>query len=103
MDRRSFTKLCGLLGISAAFPISAALRSQLKKTRVGIIGAGAAGMCTGYLLKALGVEYTLFEASSRVGGRIKEDNTFADFPLSLGAEWLHVCLLYTSPSPRDED
>lgn len=90
MDRRSFTKLCGLLGISAAFPLNAALKLQLKNKRVGIIGAGAAGMCTGYLLKALGVEYTLFEASSRIGGRIKEENTFADFPLSLGAEWLHV-------------
>ncbi|MEI8638449.1 FAD-dependent oxidoreductase [Vibrio coralliilyticus] len=90
MDRRSFTKLCGLLGISAAFPLNAALKLQLKNKRVGIIGAGAAGMCTGYLLKELGVEYTLFEASSRIGGRIKEENTFADFPLSLGAEWLHV-------------
>ncbi|KJY86083.1 hypothetical protein TW84_20530 [Vibrio neptunius] len=67
MDRRSFAKLCGLLGISAVFPVSAALNPQLKNKRVGIIGAGAAGMCTGCLLKALGVEHTLFEASSRIG------------------------------------
>lgn len=38
--------------------------------KVGIIGAGAAGLYAAVLLDSLGIEYDLIEASSRVGGRI---------------------------------
>lgn len=38
--------------------------------KVGIIGAGAAGLYAAVLLDSLGFEYDLIEASDRVGGRI---------------------------------
>ncbi|KFY35840.1 hypothetical protein V494_05565 [Pseudogymnoascus sp. VKM F-4513 (FW-928)] len=38
--------------------------------KVGIIGAGAAGLYAAVLLDSLGIEYDIIEASDRVGGRI---------------------------------
>ena len=32
----------------------------------------------------------MIEATSKYGGRFKTDNDFTDFPIPLGAEWLHV-------------
>ena len=55
-----------------------------------IIGAGAAGMATAYLLQQLDIEYQILEADSSYGGRFRRTNDFADFPIPLGAEWLHV-------------
>lgn len=37
---------------------------------VGIIGGGFAGMYAGLILQSLGIEFEVFEASDRVGGRI---------------------------------
>lgn len=59
------------------------------KGKVIVIGAGAAGMMAGYLLKQYGVDFQILEASNRIGGRIKELSGFADFPIDLGAEWIH--------------
>lgn len=55
-----------------------------------IIGAGAAGLAAGYLLNQNGINFQILEASSTYGGRMKRTTTFADFPIPLGAEWLHV-------------
>ena len=41
-----------------------------KKPLVGIIGGGFAGMYAGLILQSLGIEFEIFEASDRVGGRI---------------------------------
>lgn len=38
--------------------------------KVGIIGAGAAGLYAAILLESLGIEYDIHEASDRIGGRI---------------------------------
>ncbi|WP_046745238.1 flavin monoamine oxidase family protein [Kordia zhangzhouensis] len=40
------------------------------KPLVGIIGGGFAGMYAGLILQSLGIEFEIFEASNRVGGRI---------------------------------
>ena len=42
-------------------------KEQLK---VGIIGAGIAGLYTAYLLDSIGVPYEILEASYRIGGRL---------------------------------
>lgn len=60
------------------------------KGKVLIVGAGAAGMTAGYLLKRHGVDFKILEATSSYGGRIKKSESFTDFPLDLGAEWIHV-------------
>ena len=41
-----------------------------QKPMVGIIGGGFAGMYAGLILQSLGIEFEIFEASDRVGGRI---------------------------------
>src|SRR6188768_658141 len=69
---------------------------------VAVIGAGAAGLCAADILNAKGINVKIFEASSRVGGRIKNlrptdqasDSLLFDpanfpnndFPTELGAE-----------------
>jgi len=60
--------------------------------RVIIVGAGSAGLFAAYTLSYLGVDYQLLEASSDIGGRVQElaAGDFADVPLDLGAEWIHV-------------
>ncbi len=58
--------------------------------RVIIIGAGAAGMTAAHLLVHRGVDVRVLEATSTYGGRIKHLLDFVDFPIPLGAEWLHV-------------
>lgn len=58
--------------------------------KVLIVGAGAAGMAAGYLLKHYGIDFTILEASNTHGGRLKKAEYFVDFPLDLGAEWIHT-------------
>lgn len=40
------------------------------KPLVGIVGGGFAGMYSGLILQSLGIEFEIFEATDRVGGRI---------------------------------
>lgn len=88
--------MSGLLGIS--IPLQTMLTACAKETVVPtnfngtvlIIGAGAAGMTAGYLLAQKGIDCQILEASSTHGGRMKQTMSFVDFPISLGAEWLHV-------------
>ncbi len=57
--------------------------------KVIVIGAGAAGLYAGKTLKENNVDFTILEASDRIGGRLKKNTDFTDFPLDLGAEWIH--------------
>lgn len=92
MKRREFLKLCALLGIGTPLHLSlSSCRAQSSSIdNVVIVGAGAGGLTAGYLLQQLGINYTILEASSSYGGRMKRTKDFADFPVPLGAEWLHV-------------
>ena len=99
MQRSEFIKLCGLLGISLPFQsvISSCSSSNINGNSnsnppesVIIIGAGAAGMVAGHLLAQQGINFQILEASSTYGGRMKQNTTFANFPIPLGAEWLHI-------------
>jgi monoamine oxidase len=61
---------------------------------VGIIGAGAAGLFAADYLIAKGIKVKIFEASGRIGGRVRSvkisdpvfANLIADFPVELGAD-----------------
>ena len=95
MNRRAFIKLCGILGLSLPLSgITAACQdSQSEAANIGqviIIGAGAAGLAAGYLLQQQGISYQILEATAVYGGRMKRTTEFANFPIPLGAEWIHV-------------
>lgn len=87
--------MCGVLGLSLPLSgVMAACRdSKIETSDAGnmiIIGAGAAGLSAGYLLQQQGIEFQILEASSNYGGRMKRTTEFANFPIPLGAEWIHV-------------
>ena len=66
--------------------------------KIIIIGAGIAGITAGKLLKDRNVDFEILEASGVYGGRIKKIDDFADFPIDLGAEWIHKWIL-ARPEP----
>jgi len=100
MNRRDFLQMCSLLGLTSI--ASSALLAGCNSSQVGkgkpaspgnksvlIIGAGAAGLTAGFLLQQQGIPFEIIEASPRYGGRLMKDTSLADFPLDLGAEWIH--------------
>ena len=91
-NRRDFLKQSALLSLVAGFGSSVISTSQAANFNgdVIIIGAGAAGMTAAHHLKRAGIDATILEASNRFGGRMKTNHAFADFPIAMGAEWLHT-------------
>jgi len=98
MKRRNFLKQSSLLSIGGLLIPSVymsacrknALFSDFKYDgKVLIIGAGAAGLYAGYILKSKGIDFEILEAGPSYGGRMAKLNSFANFPIDLGAQWLH--------------
>ncbi len=92
MTRQEFIKMCALLGVGTPLigsPLDN-LSHQKSPKKVLIIGAGAAGLTAGYHLRKQGIAVHILEASSTYGGRMKQNTDFADFPIPVGAEWLHT-------------
>jgi monoamine oxidase len=98
MDRRHFLKQSTLLSIGGLIIPSTFLSSCRKETlfedinfegTVLIIGAGAAGLYAGYILKSKGIKFQLLEASNTHGGRMGKTVNFADYSIDNGAQWLH--------------
>jgi lysine-specific histone demethylase 1B len=97
MERRAFIENSFLAYLGLA--LSPTLLSSPRKEslfpdsdfsgKVIIIGAGAAGLYAGYILKSRGIDFLIFEASNISGGRIGKKSDFADYPIDLGAQWLH--------------
>ena len=89
-NRRNFIKLLGLaLPSISPLPVYGSKHPANLDTVV-IIGAGAAGMAAGHLLAQNGINFKILEAAPTYGGRMKHDTELTDFPIPLGAEWLHV-------------
>src|SRR6478752_9675997 len=44
--------------------------------RVAVIGGGFAGLAAAWYLKTCGISTTVFEAGSRLGGRVQTDRAF---------------------------
>ncbi len=102
MDRKEFIKKSLALGVG--FPFMNFILQSCSEDgsninlpnfqtnfsgKVLVIGAGAAGLAAGYILNRYGVDFEILEANPVYGGRVKRDSTFADFPIDLGAEWIH--------------
>ena len=94
MDRKHFLRL---MALGSLLPIVGPGLSGCKRYgplddysgTVTIIGAGAAGLYAGWLLKQAGATVRILEATDRIGGRIKELTGFSDFAIELGAEEVH--------------
>ena len=98
MDRRDFLKQSSLIAIGGLIIPSSFLSACRKETlfekinydgKVLIIGAGAAGLYAAYILKSKGINFQILEASTNYGGRLGKLEGFANFPIDLGAQWLH--------------
>lgn len=59
-----------------------------KSTKVAVIGAGVSGLYITQLLLAKGYEVTVFEASDRIGGRVKAGMLEGQV-IDLGGHWIH--------------
>ncbi len=102
MTRTDFIEKNLLMGIGLPFLSSVLFESCSKDAsifpkfqtnfsgKVIIVGAGAAGLAAGYLLKRYGVDFEILEAAPVYGGRLKKATNFADFPIDIGAEWIHT-------------
>ncbi len=110
MTRKQFLNICSLFGVGIAFDkrllgqdntlAAPTPRSQ----KVTVVGAGAGGLSAAYFAKQRGYQVQLLEASSHIGGRMKINTQFADFPIPLGAEWIETQkdifkALLNNPSP----
>ncbi|MEM8508676.1 MAG: FAD-dependent oxidoreductase [Bacteroidota bacterium] len=105
MNRKAFLRTCGILGLSIPFNGFSTLNTfkvASRPNRVIIVGAGAAGLSAGYLLKQKGIDFTIIEADTQFGGRMKINTSFTDFPIPLGAEWISSENLDFSPLAENE-
>ena len=98
MDRRQFIKQSTFFYLGGLLIPSTLLSSCRKENlldvvkfdgTVMIIGAGAAGLYAGYILKSKGIDFKILEASNSIGGRMGKLNGFADYTIDTGAQWLH--------------
>ena len=98
MNRRKFLKQTSILSIGGLLLPSALLSSCRPDTlfedtsfqgKVLIIGAGAAGLYAGYILKSKGIDFQILEAAPNYGGRIGKLTGFANFTIDVGAQWMH--------------
>lgn len=68
--RRDFLRTAGFAGAALAIsPLARAAKTGGSPARVAIIGAGLAGLTCAYRLKQAGINATVYEANTRLGGR----------------------------------
>ena len=60
-----------------------------EKEPVLIIGGGIAGLTAGYELQKAGHKVTILEASHRAGGRVWTIRDWGDYPIDVGATFIH--------------
>jgi monoamine oxidase len=88
-DRRDFIKMTGILSAGLLLAPEIVIGGS-SKPRAIIIGGGFSGLSAARMLKMKGMEVTVLEARSRVGGRVfthkidEEEN----LTVELGAEWV---------------
>ncbi len=54
-----------------------------------IVGAVASELAAAKKLEEEEISYQILEATYKVGVEIQKNETFSDFPIDLGAEWIH--------------
>jgi monoamine oxidase len=77
MKRDDFVRAIGMSALSAAVvPEFVGRASSQPRERVVIVGAGIAGLVTAMHLRDAGIEATIYESSSRVGGRMHSERRY---------------------------
>lgn len=91
MKRRNFIQQTGLAagGLLASSAFGRGF-GMAPKSSVVIVGAGFSGLAAACQCRKLGMEVTVLEARSRVGGRVHSftTDTPEQFVIELGAEWI---------------
>ena len=77
VTRRQFLKggVAGAAGLALAGPWSTAQSAFAASPRIGIIGAGISGLTAALTLQDAGISSTVYESSSRIGGRMHSDTS----------------------------
>ena len=77
ITRRQFLKggVAGAAGLALAGPWSTAQSAFAASPRIGIIGAGISGLTAALTLQDAGISSTVYESSSRIGGRMHSDTS----------------------------
>lgn len=90
--RRTFLKNASILGagllIAPALATKSWARSPKKSQKIGVIGAGFAGLAAAYKLQQLGFDVIVLESSNRIGGRVYSHQLETTQVVELGAEWI---------------
>ncbi len=77
-DRRRFLQGVGAVGGAALVSRTRAANAAKQKPRIVIVGAGIAGLNAALTLQDAGFASTIYESSSRIGGRMHSDATTWD-------------------------
>ncbi|MGF1591346.1 MAG: flavin monoamine oxidase family protein [Pleurocapsa sp.] len=94
--RRKFLKMSTLAGGAAiattAIPLVKSAQSQSTPPKIAIVGGGIAGLNAAYQLQKAGLAATVYEAKSRVGGRIHSVTGVAgkDLVTDLGGAFINT-------------
>ena len=68
--------------------------------QIFIIGSGFSSLSAACYLSKKGYTVSVFEKNKNFGGRARQFESDG-FTFDMGPSWYWICLLYTSPSPRD--
>jgi monoamine oxidase len=70
LPRRDFLKYIGIAAAAAILPLPLPIRASQHQPRIAIVGGGVAGLNAALTLSDAGYPSTIYEADSRIGGRI---------------------------------
>jgi len=74
-ERRRFLQGLGAAASAALLPRTRPAKAATQKPKVVIVGAGIAGLNAALTLQDAGIASTIYESSSRIGGRMHSDAT----------------------------
>jgi len=89
LPRRDFLQLTGKAIVGAVAGAALPLRAATVRERVIVVGAGVSGLAAAAALTEAGSDVLVIEARNRLGGRVWTKTDWTNFPVDLGASWIH--------------